>query len=745
MEARSLGHALIGAVMLAAVFLADVGAVPTSAQVRFARTAAAPHADSSLSDPAWQKGLVPDQTFEDLTTRRPSGLATKVSVLYDDQNLYVGFWCEQAGVRITASQTTNDVGFGSDDFVGVGLDTSGNGSQVYFFETTPRAVRYQQASESVRYKPQWSSQAFIGADGWSAVMTIPLKAMRIHGGQQGWRINFIRGIAATGDHFTWAYEGLMQDNPAPFWPSPFDARYWPSVADLHIASASQSVRPHPHAEIYGLSTLGKDRGLFQQSDGSFAPQQIRYGGLDATLPLTNTINFVTTVFPDFSNIEVDQATIAPQEFVRNLQEYRPFFAQGANYIDANGAPVGTPIGQPALIFYSPGVGPFDYGSKVEGTFGKQSFGLLNFRGEDATTSDTFDDFAYGFKHAEGNRSFVYWLDGVSAHHEMVGSDDTNEIGIASRNLGSGFVALANTSIENGSSVFLNGQAHNDYGFVDEAKPNYEINVGYQDLSPNYAPLDGITPNSDIRGFNGYVAFSGNTPGLKNWSFNVTGDRLLDRSGAVHQADGIISGAVTFQDQISLYNLGTQIGELRSYDIPSGPGCSGPIVGQSYFTGYPCYIGGQTSRFELYGGAIGYRDGTSTPVDFSVAQGPYGPNDVKLYSATTSRPIGKHISIALEYDGTLERSLSTGLPDSQWLRRISIGDSISSESNFSIGLRSINGRGGFAEPGVNVAGSFHTVFPNGSEMYVSYGTPAATATLDRLVIKYIVHAGSGTGT
>ncbi len=89
--------------------------------------AKAPHPlqlDPGLADPAWEAGKVPngDGPWENVTTRAPATLATTAYLLYDDKNLYVGFKAEQSGVPIVATQTTNDVGFGIDDFVGIGLD-----------------------------------------------------------------------------------------------------------------------------------------------------------------------------------------------------------------------------------------------------------------------------------------------------------------------------------------------------------------------------------------------------------------------------------------------------------------------------------------------------------------------------------------------------------------------------------------------------------------------------------------------
>ncbi len=414
--------------------------------------ALAPHPlplDPALADPAWKAGAIPvPNGFYDLTSRRDAPNRTSVWMLYDAQNLYVAFRAEQSGTPIVAQQTTNDVGFGLDDFVGVGIDTSGAGTNAYFFETTPRGVRYEQAFETNRYQPRWSATASVNGSTWTAVLIIPLRVMRIHpGSPQTWRINFIRNVSASGEHYTWSYNGAMSDGPiGNGWPTFTDLRYWAGWNGIQVTNAMLSAaRPHPRAEVYALDSSGKDRNVFLQANGAFAPENFRATGLDLTYPLTPTINFVGTLNPDFSNVEIDQQTIAPQEFRRQLVEYRPFFSQGANFINANASAIG-----PDVVFYSPGVGPFARGAKVEGTFGLQSFGVLNFSGFDETTGNTFNDTAYGYKHALQNRTFLYWADGVLAHHSVFGNDSTNEVGMAGRDLKSGFVWAIDHAAENGS-------------------------------------------------------------------------------------------------------------------------------------------------------------------------------------------------------------------------------------------------------------------------------------------------------
>jgi hypothetical protein len=711
----------------------------------------APHPmppDPALTDPAWPKGSLPvSGGFENLTTRSAARLGTHASILYDATNLYVAIQSDQAGVPIVASQTTNNVGFGLDDFVGVGIDTSGNGSEVYYFEATPRGVRYQQAIENSRYQPVWSAASSVTGNSWSVVLTIPLRVLRIHaGGAQTWRFNIIRNVASTAEHYSYGYDGVMTDGPIPnAWPNFFDVRFWPTLTGLSISNAGVGVRPRPRAEFYALGAAGLDRNQFSQANGTFAPQAERPIGLDASLPLTNTINFVTTIAPDFSNVEIDQQTIAPQEFRRALTEYRPFFSQGAAFVNPNPMQFFTVTSPGNLIFYSPDVGPFDRGAKVEGSYGLQSFGALTFRGFDVTTDETFDDLAFGYRHALPDRSFMYWTDGVLAHHSIAGNDETIEGGAAGRNLKSGLVYGVDDAIELGTYVPDPGIARSLNGFVDVHKPNYETFAGYADISPHYNPIDGFTVISDVHGPEGYLNILGSTPYVKNYAIFMGADRFLDRTGEVHEADTVGTLSLTLKNGFSLTNLGPQVGLLRGYDVTSGPSCT-PVPGErTYFTGNPCYLGGRTDRFNFLGGGVGYRDGTPTPIDVAYNEGPFGTDYVHLFTTTTSRPLGTRYSLSLEYDGTYERDFTTGVLNSQWLRRVSIGASLGPDSNASISLRGINGTGGFALPGLNLAASYHVKLRSGNELYINWGTPAASATLDRLIVKYVLRIGGDAGT
>jgi hypothetical protein len=712
--------AIISILILVLGRTAQPASAATTAAQSFAavQTQAKPKFDATLSDPAWGKAVTASEFFN-LTTRRPAKLATTAYLLYDDKNLYVAFRCDQDGVPIHAEQTTNNIGFGQDDFVGVGIDTSGAGSQVYFFETTPRAVRYQQASESARYAPPWEAQAAVTGSTWTAMLTIPLADLRAAGGSpRTWRFNFIRGVAGVAEHYTWAYDGLMQDGQPPNWPGFSDARFWPALTGIVLASAA--ARPRPRAEIYGLESIGRDRKLFAQPNNTFATENVRNYGLDVTYPLTNTIAAVGTLNPDFSNVEVDQQTIVPQVFPRNLTEYRPFFAQGAAYFTNQSVVLGSQLSAPDEIFYSPSIGTFDRGLKVEGTYGLQQFGLLSVRA--TQPGAVLDDQAFGFKHALTDRTFLYWVYGVLAHHD-IGNDSTVETGLAGRNLQSGFVWGYDQALEqrrlttDPSHVFSYARS----GFVDVHKPNYEVYTGYVDVAPNYGPLDGFTNVNDLRGPQVSTNFTTSFRGIKTWTGYFGVDRFLTHSGSVKQAD-FLGMTDIFTNNLFHLNLTQSTTSLDD----------------------PFLTGGRRLPFNQSSVTLGYKDGTPSPTDFTYSAGPFSTFYLQLFNVTATRSVGSRFNVQGMYAGSHERSPSMGV-NGQILRSIAVGESLGTDSNITLALRTINGTGGFAQPGLNFAGSFHTRFANGNELFVNYGSPAAPVSLDRLIIKYVLRLGGAAGT
>lgn len=710
----------------------------TNRDGRFAavKTSTPPPLRADLAAPVWQTALKATDWF-DTTTKMPAPLQTTGYLLYDDKNLYVGIYAQQAGTPIVDPQNVDNAGVVSDDHVSFSFDTSGGSSRVYSFKVNPKGIHDETSSENARYAPQWTSLAKVLPNGdYVVVMVIPLSIIRAQSSAvQSWKFNFVRFIAAKNEELSWSYDSTQTDVGSP--------QFWPRLEDIRIPIAA--ARPRPRTDLYALGSAGGDANRFQNGIGNFGPYKQRNLGLDVTYPLTNTLSFVGTINPDFSNVEQDQTTIAPQEFQRNLSEYRPFFAQGSHYI--NSLP-NISINSPSdSLFYTPSIGIFDRGVKIEGTTGRSAVGALNVLG-DSIYGGRLNDSAFGYNYSRRDDSFGVSVEAVSAKHRgdfrcpvLDCTDNTLGFGVTANNPHNGGFSAIRMSTERGTLVDRSGQAGDL--LVTEGFQTAKLSGGviYRDVGPEYSPLDGFTIINDIRGPQGFASYNGTGNGaIKSYNFGMLADRFTDRSGQVRQADFGANLNVTFRNLLSIGITG------------------GPSFFANYDAPYPVYAGRHLFSYSQSMVMLGYKDGTPTPIDSSYSWGAFGGAFVQQLSASTTQRLGRGVyGLNVEYDGTAARSLP-GFPrgnifgfvpgyaaDSQWLRRIALTRSFGKNASLAIGYRAVNGLGGFAVPGRNLAVSFHQRFRNQDELYVDFGTPAAPKTLNRFIMKYIFHVGGATGT
>ena len=685
------------------------------------KAATPPSGDPSLSDPEWKSGLTLTDFF-DYTTREPAKHATIAYVLYDAKYMYVAVHSDQAGIPITAAQTVDHAGVATDDHISLNLETSGSGARVYQFRVNPKGIHDEYSSENSRYAPDWSSYATVLPNGdYNIVMVIPLKIIR---GQkspvQAWRINVVRYIAATNDSYTWAYEPSMTAVGNP--------QNWPLLTGLQIAA--NATKPRPHADIYGLAGTGSQHNYFQNGVGNFEQTNARSAGVDVTVPLTNTIAFVGTINPDFSNIEQDQTTIAPQEFQRQYNEYRPFFSQGANYI--NNIP-GVNVNTYNTLFYTPSIGIFNQGLKVEGTTGESTLGALN------VTGDGFNDTAFDYGFAAPDGSEIFNVNGVRANHTGV-RDDSYAVGVGSTNPHSGYFGVTDYETDRGTMVTDPAQAN--YISIGTGVQNARelIVADYRDLGPQFNPIDGYTQIDDVRGPQAFAQYNGvgtKSGPVQSYMLMAGLDRLVDRSGAAHEADEFGGASVVLKNLLG-FGYNDSSSELASYQ-----------------DAYPFYIGRQVLAYNAQSINANYKNSSPTPTNIGYGWGPFGGLYTQQFDATTTQVRGPY-TLSFEYDGNVVRPipgvtgylpnglLAPGL-DSQWLRRFSLTRSFGKNASLAVLVRSINGDGGFALPGTDVAVSYHARFASSDELYVVYGTPAYYQTLNRLLVKYIFHLGGSAGT
>lgn len=682
--------------------------VSHTTMLKASKTPVAPPLDASLSSAVWRSALKATG-FQNFITREAAKYETDAYLLYDDKNLYVGFHAVQAGTRITATQNVDDAGVLSDDHVTFLVDTAGNGTRVYTFRATPKGVHDEASSENARYAPAWTSIGNIAPDGsYNVMMVIPLSNIRTQNVPvQRWKVNFGRFVAATNDEYTWAYEPTQTD--------PSDPSYWPTVDGVQVVA--KAARTQPHADLYTLARFASDH-RYQDGQGQFVPMSTRALGIDVTYPLTSTLAFVGTLNPDFSNVEQDQTTIAPQMFQRQYQEYRPFFAQGSNFI--NTLPSVSVNGIADTLFYTPGIGVFNRGLKIEGTAGQNSIGVVN------ATGDGFNDTAFGYRHRNAAQTFTYAAQGVVADHTGI-RDETFGVSMNRSNPHSGEFTIAELKQDDNGVMGSSGYLFASEG-VQSAK--YFVALDYRDIAPGFNPIDGYTAFTDIRGPRLLAQYNGvGGKGIvKSWNVSGLVDRFFDRAGQVREYDANFSANAQLKNGVAL-------------GFSTGP--SGLRFDESQE--------GDVLPFSLRQATFGYGDGTPTPIDASYSWGPFGTGYLQQTTFSTTRKFGVY-GISAEYDGTVEHASAMQQYATQWVRRVSLTRSFGKNASLAMGVRNINGAGGFAlvphgiTATTNLAVSFHQRFRNLDELYVDYGSPAIQDnTLHRLIVKYVFHAGGGTGT
>lgn len=666
-----------------------------------ARAERTPLLTNGLSDPAWKHALHL-AGFYDYETRQPAAHRTDAYFMYDDKYVYVAFDVEQRGVPLVSPQSVDHAGLSSDDHVSFMVDTSGNFARSFAFLVSAKGIRYELSSESSRYSPQWQAVAHTTATGYWAVMEIPLSALSVRGGIQTWHVNFGRYIASKNVTSTWAYEPAMY--------APGEVQSWPSM-QLQVASAATE-RRKPSLDVYGLAATGTDRRVYQDGIGDFIKRNPRAAGVDFTYPLTDGISFVGALNPDFSGIENDQTTISPQEFEKNYQEYRPFFAQGSNYVNSMPQFDVGPLVQ--SLFYTPAIGVFDSGAKLEGTAGRSAVGLLTVSGP------SFNDTAFGYGYGTPDGSFSTAVQAVQSNHDGV-RDFADGWSAVRSNPRSGETTVLAYETDSGDRVSSRAQAH-DLLFTEYIMSQRWIGAAaYKDVGPQFQPQDGYMQLNDVRGPLGLLTYNGaggtGSP-IKSYSVNFLADRFLDHANQVHQADFSAGAGLTLKSLLS-FSYNDSLSSLRTYD-----------------KGYPDYTSGVTAPYDQQTVSIGYQENSANPVKLSYSWGPFEDFSLQQLSLSLHKQYGAY-GIGFDYAGSVERG---GTIDSQWLRRLSLTRSFGKDASLAIGLRNINGNGGFALPGTDIALSYQQRFINGSMLYVSYGTPAAPSTLHRLILKYVFHTG-----
>ncbi|MGI8786117.1 MAG: DUF5916 domain-containing protein [Acidobacteriota bacterium] len=323
-----------------------------------------------MEDPAWKAG--PLQLGDWLTYNPAYGekLAQKTEVwmTYDKDFLYFAFRClDPEPEKIKTSISRRDTQW-NDDWVGLSLDSMGNGQSSYDMFLNPNGIQgdiltSSTGGEDIAPDWVWDSAGKLTKDGYVVEMRLPLKSIRFKSGAEvKMGVLFWRRVSRLGQSASWP------DLP----PGQF-------VFGRHATAVLRDLKQPLTLEVipnatYSLSqTRANPDGWNDADSRPDAGLTVKYG-------LTSSVTLDGTINPDFSQVESDAFQVeVNQRFPIFFNEKRPFFMEGMGTFELAGA--GGDGNMRTAVHTRRIVDPI-FGTKLSGTVGKFTFGTLSAADQD---------------------------------------------------------------------------------------------------------------------------------------------------------------------------------------------------------------------------------------------------------------------------------------------------------------------------------------------------------------------------
>ncbi len=291
------------------------------------RATNAPTIDGMLNEEVWHSAI-PVSGFQQYEPDEGANATepTTVSILYDDNALYIGVMCYDSDPKGIVSQLSRRDRTLQSDRISIMIDSYHCYQTAFLFSGTVSNVQADGilSNDGLVYDVQWDAvwdfKSAINDEGWSAEFKIPYSALRFsdQDSEYVWGINFRRYIARKKETDEWV---MVPRKDAP--PGTIS-----SVSKMGNLSGITDIHPSLHLELlpYHVSKIS-----FLTRPSPFTLQK-KYSpdfGIDLKYGLTNNFTFDLAINPDFGQVEVDQAKLNLTIFETFYPEKRPFFLEGS--------------------------------------------------------------------------------------------------------------------------------------------------------------------------------------------------------------------------------------------------------------------------------------------------------------------------------------------------------------------------------------------------------------------------------
>lgn len=281
--------------------------------------------DGLLNDEAWKDAAV----MKDFTEfRRSPGAKERFEnrtigyLMYSDVGIFFGAYCYEGSKDSIATELAGRDGFGTNDYVGISLDTYHDKLNGFEYFVTPLGEQWDakmsppapnSESEDFSWNAVWESNAVIHKDGWSLEMFIPFSAIRFGKKDvQDWGLNITRRRRTSEEQYTWypidpRVNGFLTQEAV-----------WKG---LTIGKPPIRLQFSPYFSSYINHFPSHDAGVKSWTSSV-------NGGMDLKYGINQAFTLDLTLIPDFGQVQSDNLELNLTPFEIKYAENRPFFTEG---------------------------------------------------------------------------------------------------------------------------------------------------------------------------------------------------------------------------------------------------------------------------------------------------------------------------------------------------------------------------------------------------------------------------------
>ncbi|MDP2335988.1 MAG: DUF5916 domain-containing protein [Bacteroidota bacterium] len=277
-----------------------------------------PKIDGKLIDACWENGVWSGGFVQQVPSqgKKPSQ-ETKIKILYDDNNLYVGFKCFDSGpgkIRPILSRRDNSVG----DIAGIALDSYHDKQTAYEFNVAASGQKVDMVhlgaySWDFNWDAVWDGKAQVYDSIWTSELQIPFNQIRFSPGkEQVWGMHVWRWIDRLEEESQWKL-------------IPIDA---PSMVYLFgELRGIEGINPKTNYEFLPYLNTRFSPNTDQEN-------KTTYGiGLNGKVGLNSGFTLDYAFNPDFGQVEADPSVLNLTSYEVFNEEKRPFFLEGNTILD----------------------------------------------------------------------------------------------------------------------------------------------------------------------------------------------------------------------------------------------------------------------------------------------------------------------------------------------------------------------------------------------------------------------------